>query len=119
MLLYIIIIKPFDKSGGNFINTYNEFIIVFSFISVLIMSNYEIPDVIVNIWGWILTIPVILSLLITWYLTLPEMLGELKETITNCFTKKSDKVKEKMKKMKIEQAKDADKERESEYNNIK
>jgi len=110
MLLYIIIIKPFDKTEGNFINMYNEFVIVFSFFSVLIMSNYEFSDLIMNIWGWILTIPVILSLLITWYFTLPEMLGELKETITNCFTKKPDKVKKKSKKMKTEQPKNADKE---------
>jgi len=83
---------------------------VFSFISVLIMSNYEIPDVIVNIWGWILTILVILSLLITWYFTLPEMVGQLKETITNCFTKKSAKVEKKSKKMKTEQVENLEEE---------
>jgi len=118
MLLYIIIVKPFNKGEGNFINIYNEFIIVFSFFSVLIMSNYEFSDLIVNIWGWILTIPVVFSLLITWYFSLPQMIGELKETITNCFTKKPDKVKKKSKKMKTEQAKNADKVRESEYSNI-
>ena len=83
------------------------------------MSNYEIPDVIVNIWGWILTIPVILSLLITWYFTLPEMLGQLKETITNCFISNSGEgfkkelanVEKKSKKTKTEQPKDADKEK--------
>jgi len=111
MLFYIIIIKPFDKTEGNFINIYNEFVIVFSFFSVLIMSNYELPDLIVNIWGWILTIPVILSLLITWYFTLPEMLGELKKTITNCFTKESPKVEKKSKKIEKEQGKNPDEEK--------
>jgi len=111
VLFYIIIVKPFNKAEGNFINIYNEFIIVFSFFSVLIMSNYELSDLIMNIWGWILTIPVIFSLLITWYFTLPEMVGQLKETITNCFTKKPDKVEKKSKKMKIEQAENTDKEK--------
>ena len=103
MLFYIIIVKPFDKAEGNFVNMYNEFVIVFSFFSVLIMSNYELSDLIMNIWGWILTIPVIFSLLITWYFTLPEMLGQLKETITNCFTKEPVKVEKKSTKMKAEQ----------------
>jgi len=99
MLLYTIIVKPFDKAESNFLNVYNELIIAFSFFSILIINNYELSDSMMNIWGWILTIPVIGSLFITWYFTLPKMLKELKETITNCFTKKSANVENKKQKL--------------------
>jgi len=92
---------------------------VFSFSSVLIMSNYELSDLIMNIWGWILSILVIASLFITWYFTLPEMLGQLKETITNCFTKKLSTVEKKSKGVEIEGTKNLDKEKENEWSTIK
>ena len=113
MLLYIIILRPFDKVESNFINTYNELIIVFSFFSVVIMSNYKLSDSIINIWGWILTIPVIISLLITWCFILPEVFRQLKEAIINCFTKN------KSKRAKIEQAENDDKTKEGTWNAIK
>ena len=105
MLLYTIIVKPFDKVESNFLNVYNEFIIAFSFFSVLIMNNYELSDFMMKIWGWILTIPVIGSLFISLYFTLPQMLEELKKTITKCFTKKSTNLKNKSKKRKLGLAK--------------
>ena len=111
MLSYIIILKPFDKTEGNFLNIYNELVTVFSFFSVLIMSNYKLSDLMMKIWGWILTIPVIFSLFITWYFTLPKMLGQLKKTITNCFTKESPKVEKKSKKIEKEQGKNPDEEK--------
>ena len=91
---------------------------VFSFLSALIMSNYELSDFIMNIWGWILTILVIGSLFITLYFTLPEMLGQLKETITNCFTKKSAKVEKESKEVETERTKDLDKAKENEWSTI-
>jgi len=91
----------------------------FSFFSVLIMSNYELSDLIMNIWGWILSILVIGSLFITLYFTLPEMFGQLKETITNCFTKKSPTIKKKSKRMKTERTKDLDKEKKNEWSTLK
>ena len=91
----------------------------FSFFSVLIMSNYELSDLIMNIWGWILTILVIASLFITLYFTLPEMLGQLKKSITNCFTKKSPTLEKKSKGVKIERTKNLDKEKENEWSTIK
>ena len=119
MLFYIIITKPFDKTEGNFINFYNELIMVFSFFSVLIMSNYELSDFIMNIWGWILTILVIASLFITLCFTLPEMLGQLKETITNCFTKEPPKAEDESKRLKLERIKNLDKAKKNEWSTIK
>ena len=97
---------------------YNEFIITFSFFSVLIINNYELSNSMISIWGWILTIPVIGSLFITLYFTLPKMLEELKETITNCFTKKSANEENKSKKQKIELTKNLGKVEESKWDNI-
>ena len=119
MSFYIIIIKPFHKAEGNFINFYNELITVFSFFSVLIMTNYELPDLMINIWGWILSILVIGSLFITWYFILPEMLGQLKKTISNCFTKGSGKAENRSKKLKLERIKNLDKPKESERSDMK
>jgi len=119
MLLYIIIAKPFDRFEGNFINIYNELVIVFSFFSVVIMSNRKLSDIIMNIWGWILTIFVIISLLITWYFILPEVFRQLKEAIINCFTKKPGKVENKSSGMKKKRAKNDDKAKESIWNTIK
>jgi len=119
MLLYIIRLKPFGKTEDNFINVYNELIIVFSFFSVLIMNNYGLPDLMMNIWGWILFILVISSLFITWYFTLPEMLRELKKTVTNCFTNKSANVENKNKRTKTGQTKDANKTKKSEWTAMK
>ena len=115
MLFYAIIVKPFDKVEGNFLNVYNEFIIAFSFFSILIMNNYELSDFMMSIWGWILTIPVIGSLFITLYFTLPQMLEELKKTITNCFTKNSANVENNSKRQKLRSIKTLDKVEENKW----
>eukprot|EP00826_Nyctotherus_ovalis_P022861 TRINITY_DN1764_c0_g1_i5.p1 TRINITY_DN1764_c0_g1~~TRINITY_DN1764_c0_g1_i5.p1 ORF type:complete len:153 (-),score=30.82 TRINITY_DN1764_c0_g1_i5:49-507(-) len=93
MLLYVNVTRPFKKREDNFINIFNEFIIVFSFASVLVMKNSDMSEKAVSTWGWVLTALVVFSLVATWVVALPGILRELKKSVVRLLRPKK-KIKE-------------------------
>ena len=45
-----------------------------------------------KIWGWFLTIPIIISLVVTWIIGLPDAITELKESLVDLFKKEEKKI---------------------------
>ena len=98
----MLIIKPFEKSKDNPINSFNEMTITMTFAFVLIISNIELSEDSVNIMGWILTLPLVLSLIFTWIAIVPEVVKGLKKSLTKLFNKQAVNSKDKKVNMKKE-----------------
>jgi len=60
-----------------------------TFVLILIMNYIELPELLVNIMGWILLIPLIISLISTWIIILPNILKGLKKSLKKLFEKKT------------------------------
>ncbi len=71
MLIYLVTVNPFEENMSNLINIYNEGVLVLTFISVLIMNVADFSEFVVRVWGWILIVLILLSLLTTWLITIP------------------------------------------------
>lgn len=82
-------VKPFEKQADNYINMLNELIIVLSFLSIFIISNYELPESAIEIWGWALIAPIVFSLVATWIVTLPGAFSQLRENLSQLFAKEN------------------------------
>ena len=89
-------VKPFSAGGDNFINILNETIIIFTFISVYVMNKCSFSELTIELWGWFLIIPIIISLLATWIISLPDAIEEFKKTLTDLFTKEKEPIENKV-----------------------
>eukprot|EP00826_Nyctotherus_ovalis_P054650 TRINITY_DN7174_c0_g1_i6.p1 TRINITY_DN7174_c0_g1~~TRINITY_DN7174_c0_g1_i6.p1 ORF type:complete len:142 (-),score=18.66 TRINITY_DN7174_c0_g1_i6:86-511(-) len=97
ILVYVAAVGPFEKSKDVFINIFNEAVIVFTFVSVIVMNAYELPEFLINLWGWFLIILVVFSLVATWVISLPGVIKSLIKDFKNLFIKKKLKKKPKEK----------------------
>ena len=86
-------IRPFSSQGDNLVNILNETIIVFSFISVYVMNNSSLSELAMKVWGWFLIVPIIISLVTTWIISLPEAIEEFTKTFADLFKKKEKQTK--------------------------
>jgi len=83
---YIIYARPFEELVTNAINIYNETVISFTFISILIMNSCEFTENATKIWGWIIIIEILISLIITWYTTFIPAIKLLLQKLGFCIT---------------------------------
>ena len=89
-------VKPFSAGGDNFISILNEIIIIFTFISVYVMNKASFSELTIKVWGWFLIIPIIISLLATWIISLPDAIEEFKKTFTDLFKKEKKPIENKV-----------------------
>jgi len=85
----LLIVKPFEKSKDNPINSFNEIAITMTFVLVLIINNIELSEGSVNVMGWILIAPLILSLIFTWIAIVPDIVKGFKESLRKFFKKQA------------------------------
>jgi len=90
------LVRPFSAEGDNFINILNETIIIFTFISVYVMNKCSFSELTIKVWGWFLIIPIIISLLATWIISLPDAIEEFKKTFTYLFKKEKKPIENKV-----------------------
>jgi len=84
MMLYLVIVRPFESNYDNLINIYNEFILLFGFCSAFIMNTMNISEFGVQIWGYFLTVLLLSSLLTTWILIMPTTVKQAIESVKDC-----------------------------------
>jgi len=77
MIIYLIIVRPFDNFMTNIMHIYNEFLILFAFLSVLVSNSISIRADIEEVLGLITIIAIFISLLITWGLFLPKIVSNV------------------------------------------
>ena len=65
--------KPYIDKTSNYITLINELIILVIFLTVFGINIINLPNQFENIIGWALIIFIIFSLLIAWYMIIPEV----------------------------------------------
>ena len=88
-------VRPFSSQGDNVIGILNELIIVCTFISVYVMNKCSFSELTMKVWGWVLIIPIIISLLLTWVISLPDAIKEFKESLIGLCKKEKKRVESK------------------------
>ncbi len=88
MLGYLAWIKPFENQKGNFINIYNECVLISVFGVTLLMNTVEVSQSTSTAIGWISIFAIAVSLVLTWTFTLPEAWREFRENVSSCCRRK-------------------------------
>ena len=86
-------VRPFSSRGDNVINIFNEIIAIFIFISVYVINNQSFSELAIKVWGWFFIIPIIISLVATWVISLPDAIEEFKNSLIDLFKKKEKQAK--------------------------
>jgi len=81
MLLYLSIVRPFDKLVNNVLNIYNEAVVLICYSTVGILNSGRFKSRTVMNTGWFLVGLVLLSLAASWVVMLPGATKELYNTI--------------------------------------
>ena len=89
-MVVFLINKPFEESFDNRINIFNEIILLFGFISTLIINNCSFEEVHNELCGWITIVLILISLIATWVHEIPSV---VKELANNCCKSKKNKKK--------------------------
>eukprot|EP00826_Nyctotherus_ovalis_P023161 TRINITY_DN17820_c0_g1_i1.p1 TRINITY_DN17820_c0_g1~~TRINITY_DN17820_c0_g1_i1.p1 ORF type:complete len:152 (-),score=17.99 TRINITY_DN17820_c0_g1_i1:255-710(-) len=74
MLLYLILVKPFDDFMSNIVNTYNELVILLTFGTVLLFNMIDVSTNTLEICGWTILVLMLISLILAWGQLLPPMI---------------------------------------------
>jgi len=82
-------IRPFEEILNNVINIYNEFVIWFCFSSVTFMNYYEVRDSTARVWGWVMIVLIMISLIFTWYQTIVPIFKSLIAKLSVCLENKT------------------------------
>jgi len=85
MVFYYLYFTPFCDFTNNWLNIYNEALIALICLSLLIINVFGFGDQITEGVGWFLVTLIMLSLLATWVLLLPNMIRDLISTIKEWF----------------------------------
>eukprot|EP01022_Parablepharisma_sp_SALTPOND_P016411 TRINITY_DN239_c0_g1_i1.p12 TRINITY_DN239_c0_g1~~TRINITY_DN239_c0_g1_i1.p12 ORF type:complete len:189 (+),score=17.27 TRINITY_DN239_c0_g1_i1:8326-8892(+) len=85
MLAYLLILRPFEKTINNALNIYNELVVAFVYIAILIINTQSMTTPSIELTGWMLVVLVLGSLVTTWVILLPGALKELFQAINSCF----------------------------------
>jgi len=81
ILLYLSIVRPFDKLLDNILNIYNEAVVLISYSTVGILNSGHFKSSTVMNIGWFMVGLVLLSLAASWVVMLPGATKELYNTI--------------------------------------
>lgn len=99
MFVYLIVVRPFNSLVNNVVNLYNEFILLFTFGSVLAFNIFSFDSNQLSICGWVILVFILLSLVLTWVLLIISVFngilkGPKKEKAKKDTREASEKVKE-------------------------
>lgn len=72
---------------ANVIHVYNELLLLFVFITVLILNSVEASAENEELWGLVIIVAIILSLLFTWGIFLPRIMKGAYKTVSQVFKK--------------------------------
>ena len=100
MLLYLCWFRPFTNTKVNAIQIFNESVILFAFLGILIINKVNPNNEVIDSFGVIVIVSIFVSLIATWIMILPKLLGDLKNTISRLCKKKTKKSKSKHSKSK-------------------
>ena len=95
MIAYLIILRPFDNFITNVIHIYNEFLILFAFLSVLVSNSISVRADTEELLGLITIIAIFISLLITWRVFLPKIVSSVLAIVTGAPKKKKEEAESK------------------------
>jgi len=101
MIFYLITVRPFVKVSDNFLNIYNEFVLLFCFISAYTMNSTFLEEKGISAWGWVMVVLVLSSLLATWILIMPSALKAFINSVYECFGYNTEEISDAKKKCNI------------------
>jgi len=78
---------PFDSDLANYVNIYNEFILLMAFGLIFLQNVLDLNEKTANIIGWILISLVLISWIIMWVNLLPSVIRELIKAIQKFLSK--------------------------------
>ena len=87
MFLYIVWYKPFKEWKDNWLNLYNESVIILVFLALIWINNSDYAYNNVSTIGWILIVLIMLSFVTTWAIMMPGVARGLWEAVTGLFKK--------------------------------
>ena len=100
MLLYFVWFRPFTDAKVNAIHIFNESIILFAFLGILLINIVKPDNEVIDFFGIIAIASIFVCLIATWIMILPKLLGNLKNTISTLCKKKTTNSKPKHRKRK-------------------
>jgi len=77
--------KPYKELWDNRINIFNEALISLIFSFEVIINTWNVKDEIIEGFGWLFIILIIVSLVITWILTFPSVILEMLDKVKELF----------------------------------
>ncbi len=84
-MAFLLACWPFDTRTNNYLNMYNEFVLLGAFGTSFVLSAHEFSEPVVNAVGWALIALVILSLAAIWCIMMPPLAKSVVSTVAGCF----------------------------------
>ncbi len=92
MFFYMLICRPIKESTDNWLNIYNEVLIMLTFIALFIINTSDFGYLNISYFGWVLIVLTMISFAATWALMLPGIVKSIWQTVSGLFRKSPDKL---------------------------
>ena len=76
--------RPFKEYSTNFLNLYNEFVLIVTFLCIAVINIFNTNENSSNYIGWMVIALLLLSLGITWILLIPSVVKGVYQQIKDC-----------------------------------
>ena len=72
MIIYLLIVRPFETSITNFLNLFNELFLFILYFSIFLLNSFNSSIAFKEGVGWFLVVCIFMTLILTWVFILPK-----------------------------------------------